>query len=221
VPPGQGGSHRRGLQSPEIPVDRLIAYVNDQEAGNWLAISYLRPLYKHWLRKDRLLRVDGINAERNGAGVPNAYAPPNATKDQTKGTECSGSVVPGGRISRRFVAQWLRSSLPRRRGHTARCSCEHPLQRRAGDGAVLRDVYVTRQDGNRFTSTGQPFVDFFALAQEAVTKHYADVTNEHVIEDLIDINYGIDEAAPLLKFSTETDKRYGIADLAALAKRVP
>jgi hypothetical protein len=25
-----------GLQSPEIPVDRLVAYINDQEAGNWL-----------------------------------------------------------------------------------------------------------------------------------------------------------------------------------------
>jgi hypothetical protein len=29
---------------------------------------------------------------------------------------------------------------------------------------------------------GNTFVDFFALAQETVAKHYADVTNEHVIE---------------------------------------
>jgi hypothetical protein len=63
-------------------VDRLIAYVNDQEGGNWLGVSMLRALYRHCLRKDRLLRVDAINAERNGAGVPMAYAPPNATKDQ-------------------------------------------------------------------------------------------------------------------------------------------
>lgn len=65
---------------------------------------------------------------------------------------------------------------------------------------------------------GQTLADFFALAQEAVAKQYADVTNEHVIEDLIDINYGIDESAPLLKFDTETDKRYAVADLAALVK---
>jgi hypothetical protein len=44
------------------------------------------------------------------------------------------------------------------------------------------------------------------------------VTNEHVIEDLVDVNYGIDESAPLLKFDTETDKRYAVADLAALVK---
>jgi hypothetical protein len=65
---------------------------------------------------------------------------------------------------------------------------------------------------------GQTLADFFALAQEAVAKHCADVTNEHVIEDLIDINYGIDESAPLLKFSTDTDKRYAVADFAALVK---
>ena len=35
---------------------------------------------------------------------------------------------------------------------------------------------------------GQTLVDFFALAQEAVAKHYAVVTNDHVIEDLIDVN---------------------------------
>jgi hypothetical protein len=37
-----------------------------------------------------------------------------------------------------------------------------------------------------------------------------------VIEDLVDVNYGIDEAAPLLKFETETDKRYSVADMKAL-----
>jgi hypothetical protein len=42
------------------------------------------------------------------------------------------------------------------------------------------------------------------------------VTNEHVIEDPVDINFSIDENAPLLKFDTETDKRYSVADLKLL-----
>jgi hypothetical protein len=82
-PSGQSGFGAKtsliGMQSPQIRVDRLVAYVNDQEAGHWIGLSYLRSLFKHWVRKDRLLRVDAINAERNGAGVPLAYAPPNAT----------------------------------------------------------------------------------------------------------------------------------------------
>jgi hypothetical protein len=57
----------------------MVAYVNEQEGGNWRGTSWLRALYRHWLRKDRLLRVDAINNERNGAGVPIAYAPPGAS----------------------------------------------------------------------------------------------------------------------------------------------
>jgi hypothetical protein len=104
---GLGGrTNLYGLQSPQIPVDRLVAYVNEQEAGNWFGISYLRSLFKHWLRKDRLLRVDAINAERNGAGVPLAYAPPNATNDQItalanlarsyRAGESAGGALPNG-----------------------------------------------------------------------------------------------------------------------------
>jgi hypothetical protein len=109
-PSGQSGFNAKtsliGLQSPKIPVDRLVAYVNDQEAGNCYGISYLRSLFKHWVRKDRLLRVDAINAERNGAGVPLAYAPPNATKDQItalsnlarsyRAGESAGGALPNG-----------------------------------------------------------------------------------------------------------------------------
>jgi hypothetical protein len=72
----------------------------------------------------------------------------------------------------------------------------------------------TTATGSR--ALGESLMDFFALAQEAIAKQYADVTNEHVIEDLVDINFSIDENAPLLKFDTETDKRYSVADLKLL-----
>jgi hypothetical protein len=35
-------------------------------------------------------------------------------------------------------------------------------------------------------------IDFFALGPEAVAKQYADTTNEHVIEDPGEVNYGFD-----------------------------
>jgi hypothetical protein len=39
----------------------------------------------------------------------------------------------------------------------------------------------TTETGSR--ALGETLVDFFALAQEAVAKQYADTTNEHVVED--------------------------------------
>jgi hypothetical protein len=207
-----------GLQSPEIPVDRLVAYVNEQEAGNWLGASWLRALYRHWIRKDRLLRVDAITGERNGSGVPMAYAPPGASDKQIKelaalassyrAGEAAGGALPNGADLRfRGVEGTLPDIIEK-----IRYDDEQMAARFLGIFTKLG----TTETGSR--ALGQTLVDFFALAQQAVAKQYTDTTNEHVIEDLVNVNYGIDEAAPLLKFSAETDKRYAITDLAALVK---
>jgi hypothetical protein len=219
-PSGQSGFSGRtnllGLQSAQIPVDRLVAYVNDQEGGNWIGHSYLRPLFKHFVRKDRLLRVDAINAERNGAGVPLAYAPPNATKDQMtalanlarsyRAGESAGGALPNG-AELRF--RGVEGTLP-----DVLASIRYDDEQMAARFLAMFAKLGTTETGSR--ALGQTLVDFFALGQEAVAKQYADTTNEHVVEDLIDVNYGIDESAPLLKFETETDKRYSVADLKAL-----
>jgi hypothetical protein len=63
---------------------------------------------------------------------------------------------------------------------------------------------------------GESFVDFFSLAQESIATDYMKVTNEHVVEDLIDLNYGVDESAPLLDFVVEDNKKLAVADLVAL-----
>jgi hypothetical protein len=219
-PSGQSGITARtsliSLQSPQIPVDRLVAYVNDQEAGNWYGISYLRSLFRHWVRKDRLLRVDAINAERNGAGVPLAYAPPNATKDQItalsnlarsyRAGESAGGALPNG-AELRF--RGVEGTLP-----DVLASLRYDDEQMAARFCAQFSKLGTTQTGSY--ALGQTLVDFFALAQEAVAKQYAETTNEHVIEDLVDVNYGIDESAPLIKFETETDKRYSVADMKAL-----
>jgi hypothetical protein len=168
------------------------------------------------VRKDRLLRVDAINAERNGAGVPLAYAPPNATKDQInalaaltrsyRAGESAGGALPNG-AELRF--RGVEGTLP-----DVLASLRYDDEQMAAAFLAMFTKLGTTETGSR--ALGESLIDFFALAQEAVAKQYADVTNEHVIEDLVDINYGMDEAAPLLKFETQTDKRYSVADMEAL-----
>jgi hypothetical protein len=198
-PSGQAGFNGRtnllGLQAPQIPVERLVAYVNDQEGGNWYGISMLRALYRHWLRKDRLLRVDAINAERNGAGVPLAYAPPNATKDQItelsalarsyRAGESSGGALPNGSDIR---FKGVEGTLP-----DVLASIRYDDEQMAARFCAQFSKLGTTQTGSY--ALGQTLADFFALAQEATAKQYADTTNEHVIEDLVDINYGTDASA--------------------------
>jgi hypothetical protein len=174
-----------GVQSPAIPVDRLVAYVNDQEAGNWLGISYLRPLYKHWLRKDRLLRVDAINAERTAPARPwrmRRRRTPQKIKlklsalaqSYRAGESAGGSLPNGAELRFRGVEGTLPDVL---------ASIRYDDEQMTARFCTMFMSLGKTETGSR--ALGNTFVDFFALAQEAVAKHYADVTNEHVIEDLV------------------------------------
>lgn len=79
-----------------IPVNRLVAYVHDREGGNWLGSSILRPAYKFWILKDRVLRVQAQTIERNGMGVPR-YTGADGETDLSAGlamaTERTSSVI--------------------------------------------------------------------------------------------------------------------------------
>ena len=60
-----------------IPVDKLLIFTNDKEAGNIEGISVLRAAYKHWYYKDNLYKIDAIQKERHGIGIPCIKLPPN------------------------------------------------------------------------------------------------------------------------------------------------
>ena len=82
-------------QRRPIPVDRLVAYVHDREGGNWLGTSLLRPAFKHWLIKDRLLRVQAQTIERNGMGIPLYTGPENPAANDLDERPGPGHVVAG------------------------------------------------------------------------------------------------------------------------------
>ena len=90
---------RAGEQGPVLGVDRLVVYVHEREAGDWMGTSVLRPAYKNWLLKDPTLRVWSQAIDRNGMGVP-VYEGAEGETDLSKG---------------QAIAQGYRSGSDRRR----------------------------------------------------------------------------------------------------------
>jgi hypothetical protein len=180
-----------------IPVDRLVAYVHDREGGNWLGQSILRPAYKNWLIKDRLLRVQAQTIERNGMGIP-LYRAAETETDLSAGLgmatswragEAAGSAVPfGADLVLRGVEGTLPDADPAIRYHDeqiARAVLAHFLN-------------LGTQTGS--WALGATFADFFVFSLQTLAQQIADVTTQHVIEDLVDINFGPEEPAPKLVF---------------------
>lgn len=180
-----------------IPVDRLVAYVHDREGGNWFGTSLLRPMYKHWIIKDRLLRTQAQAIDRNGMGIPiytaaedeEGLADGRALAQSMRGGENAGGAIPNGAsIELKGVEGRLHDPAPAIQYHDeqiARAVLGHFLNLGSETGSW---------------ALGTTFADFFILSLQAVANDIADVANAHIVEDLVDWNFGADEPAPKIVF---------------------
>lgn len=199
-----------GATTVRIPVDRLVVFVNEREGANWLGQSLLRQAYKSWLLKDRLLRIEAMVAERNGLGVPvyeGAPLPDSIAKNQDKAEEwladqrdeglklakdfragdASGAYIPNGA---KLTLTGVAGKLP---------DLNTPIRRH--DEQIARAMLANfltlgGDDSTGSYALGDTFVDFFTGSLNALMNQIGDVVQQHVIEDLVDLNWGPDEPAP-------------------------
>jgi hypothetical protein len=180
-----------------IPVSRLVAYIHEREGGNWLGSSVLRSAYKNWLLKDRLLRVQAQTIERNGMGIPVYVAAETersldaglALTQSLRAGAAAGTSIPFGATLRLMgVEGTLPDADPVVRYHDeqiARAVLAHFLN-------------LGTQTGS--WALGTTFADFFTLSLQTLAQQIADTATQHIIEDLVDINFGEQEPAPRLVF---------------------
>lgn len=194
-----------------IPVDRLVAFVNEREGANWFGESLLRAAYKMFILKDRVLRIQALTAERNGLGLPVYKAPPlpeNAvdwTFDQAakwlddqieagkklateaRAGDAAGVGLPNGAD---FSFMGVTGKLP----DTDALIRYYDEQIAAG--ALLHFLSLGGDNATGSYALGETFATFFTDSLNAVAQHLAEVIQQHVIEDLVDANWGQSEPAP-------------------------
>ncbi len=191
-----------------VPVSELVWHTNEREGANWLGLSLLRSAFKPWLLKDRLARVGVLSIERNGMGVVVYTAP-----------ERDPMSDPDGSKSTADIAEGLKIATSVRSGESAGASLAHTAKLELqGVSGTLPDAtvlirYLDEQMARAFlghflnlgTETGSwalgsTFADFFTLSLQAKGEEIADTTTQHVVEDLVDVNWGPDEPAPRVVF---------------------
>jgi hypothetical protein len=180
-----------------IPVDRLVMFVNEREGANWLGRSVLRSAYKNWMIHDTLLRLSAIGADRQSMGLPvvtyskdreGLRARAIEIARQARVGEDAGLALPSDmELTLLGVAGGTVDPLPLIKYHDE-----------AASKAVLAMFLDLGHDAGA-RSLGSTFLDFFLLSLGAVVRHIEEVVTEHVIRDLVRINFGPQEAYPSLK----------------------
>ena len=208
-----------------IHVEKLVVYVNEREGANWLGTSLLRTAYKNYLLKDRMLRAQALTVERNGLGIP-VY---------------KGAPLPSGGedMSEAEIAAWMETQRDQglemaretRAGDKAGISipngADMSLMGVTGklpdtDGPIrYHDEQIARAVLAHFlnlgTETGSwalgsTFADFFVGSLNAVALHIANTCQRHVVEDLVDANWGPQEPAPQLVAATIGEEQPATAE---------
>jgi hypothetical protein len=211
-----------------LEVSRLVAYALEREGGNWLGQSLLRSAYKNWLLKDRGLRSWSTSVDRNGVGVPiytgaegeaNLDAGQKIAEDM-RGGDNAGAAIPYGAI---LKMQGVDGELPDIEKYVQ----YHDAQiARSALGHFLNLGGSTNGQVGSY-NLGSVFEGTFHLGLDAVADFVATTGDAHIIEDLVDINFGPTVPAPRLVYDpigtrqTELDRvreTAGMSSDAALVK---
>lgn len=203
--PGHGGTGRVVMLAPTgviqyraqtIGVERLVMYCLNREGADWAGNSILRNSYKNWLIKDMLLRVSAQAVERNGMGLPVVGFDPNTGSQdeaqqiasQARAGATAGIALPTGyTFHLEGVTGATADALPLIAYH---------------DQAMSRSALAMFLDlghDNGARSLGDTFVDYFTASVNVTNEWIDETTTEHVIRDLVELNYGPDEPYPVLR----------------------
>ncbi|WP_221585565.1 hypothetical protein [Microbacterium sp. G2-8] len=198
----QTDSHRLtgyvSIDGTTLPVDRLVVYTNRRKGGNWIGESVLRSAYKNVMLKDRFLRIDAQVVERNGLGIPVHTAADNSPDSLDAGLDIAAGVQAGDNSGvslakdAKFELVGVTGSLP------------NILEKiKYHDEQISRSVlahFLNLGSQTGSWALGSTFADFFTLSIQAVAENIRSTATKHVVEDLVDINYGPDVAAPRIVF---------------------
>jgi hypothetical protein len=196
---GGGVIYAGGVFDNLIPTNRLVAYVRDPDPGIWVGNSMLRPAYKHWLLKDELIRIHAVASRRNGMGTPVATASEAESEDPdriiyyqklasaARVGNSAGVGLPNG-ASLKYVG--VDGNLP---GDIPYMIEYHDKQMAL---AALAHFLNLDKGGSYALASVQ--ADTFTQSVQTIADTIRDTAQAHIIEDLVDINWGPDEPAPLL-----------------------
>lgn len=193
-----------------IPVDRLVAYVNEREGAAWAGESVLRAAYKSWLLKDRLLRLETVGIDRNSLGVPVYTNPPNATsEDIEKGRQMatsyragdgSGASLPfDSKLNLLGVSGQLADPRPAIEYHDSQI----------GKSALAHFLNLDGKGGSYALAAEQ--AELFTTALTAAARAVSDTASQHIVEDLVDWNWGSDVPAPLVTHDSIAESQLAVA----------
>jgi hypothetical protein len=166
-----------------IPIDKLLVFTFDREAGDMTGISVLRSAYKHWYFKDQLYKIDAIQKERHGIGIPVIKLPMGFTDQDKREADNLGRNLRTNERAHVVLPPNWELLFAKLEGHfvDAMVSIEHhnaAIRENVLGGFIAADVTSKEEDQT-----------IFLKATRFVADMVCDTFNKYAIEQLVEYNF--------------------------------
>lgn len=195
IPGMNSGSMMRGFNVPGstvdqantdigiyIPIEKLVIFVMEQEAGDLRGISILRSAYKHYYYKDTFYKIDAIQKERHGVGVPIIKLPVGfSSTDKTLAENLGRNLRTNERAHIVIPTNWevLFAKLEGQPVDCLRSIEHHDMKIKSNILAPFMDEANVQPDS----------LDLYFKSTRYVASTICDTFNHHVIPQLVDFNF--------------------------------
>ncbi len=181
--------------STPIDIAKLAVFTYDKEGGNITGVSVLRSAYKHWFYKDNFYKIDGIQKERHGIGIPIIKLPPGfSPEDKAKAQEIGRNLRTNERAHVVLPPNWEIMFAKLEGQHVdALASAEH--HERMIFQNVMAEFLLSAFQGADPTTN----LDIFMKSSRFVADIVRDVFNRYCIPQLIQWNWGEMDGYPELR----------------------
>jgi hypothetical protein len=200
-----------------IPIEKALLFRTTTQKGNPEGRSLLRNAYRPWFFKRRIEEIEAVGIERDLAGLPVAYVPPeylaaNATPEQVSVLSAIQSIVTS--IKRNEQEGIVFPTVYDEQGHKL---FDLILLSAGGQRQFDTDKVITRYDQRMAMSVESDFLllghdrvgsfalgaskmDLWSMVVDAIAKSIAEVVNTHAIPRLLTINGMNPENPPYLTY---------------------
>lgn len=200
----------------DIPVEKLLVFVNEQEGSDYKGTSILRAAYKHWYFKDKLYIIDAISKERRAIGIDvGTLKGPDVDENDRRQLE-NALMTLHAHEKQFFIEQDERFSyrVEGLRGNISDSmgSIEHHDLRILR--SVLAEFLAMGAGSSGSLAMHKDKSTFFLMALESIATNMCDTFNNYLIKQWVDYNWVVD------KYPTMCHGRLDTRDISALADAV-
>lgn len=165
-----------------IPIEKLVVFVLEQEAGDLRGVSILRSAYKHYYYKDTMYKIDAIQKERHGIGVPIIKLPPGFSVSDRKLAEDLGRNLRTNERAHIVVPSNWEVNFAKLEGQPVDCmkSIEHH------DMKIKSNILAPFMDESNVNPDS---LDVYYKATRYIASTVCDTVNHYVIPQLVNFNF--------------------------------